>query len=160
MAQLVKNLPAMWETWIWFLGWEDPLEKGKAAHSSILAWRSPWTLQSMGSQKVGHNWTTFTFRGVIRHLNRSCLSLLPPMCALAGCCCKPFPDHMPHPIMLPATRELGAPLWQDGFFLLWFFPVSLSPLLCDCGPLHTPHHTPLTNFSRPPLSYMHNSLSS
>ena len=44
MAQLVKNLPAMWETWVWSLGWEDPLEKGKATYSSILAWRIPWTI--------------------------------------------------------------------------------------------------------------------
>jgi len=41
--QLVKNLPAMWETWVRALGWEDPLEKGKATHSSIIAWRFPWT---------------------------------------------------------------------------------------------------------------------
>ena len=44
VAQLVKNPPAMWETWVQFLGWEDPLEKGKAVHSSILAWRIPWTV--------------------------------------------------------------------------------------------------------------------
>ena len=44
VAQLVKHLPAMWETWIWSLGWEDPLEKRKATHSSILAWRIPWTV--------------------------------------------------------------------------------------------------------------------
>ena len=43
-AQLVKNLPAMWETWVRSLGWEDPLEKGKATHCSILAWRIPWTV--------------------------------------------------------------------------------------------------------------------
>ena len=43
MAQLVKNPPAMWENWVRSLGWEDPLEKGKATHSSILAWRTPWT---------------------------------------------------------------------------------------------------------------------
>ena len=43
VAQLVKNLPAMWETWIESLGWKDPLEKGKATHSSSLAWRIPWT---------------------------------------------------------------------------------------------------------------------
>ena len=43
VAQLVKNLPTIWETWVWYLGWEDPLEKGKATHSSILAWRIPWT---------------------------------------------------------------------------------------------------------------------
>ena len=44
VAQLVKNLPAIWETWARSLGWEDPLEKGKAAHSRILAWRIPWTV--------------------------------------------------------------------------------------------------------------------
>ena len=43
VAQLVKNPPAMGETWVWSLGWEDPLEKGKATHSCVLAWRSPWT---------------------------------------------------------------------------------------------------------------------
>ena len=58
-----KNLPAMQETQIQSLGWEDPLEKGMATHFSILAWRIPWTeepsgLQSMGSQRVGHNWAT------------------------------------------------------------------------------------------------------
>ena len=57
MAQLVKNLPAMWETWVRSLGWEDPLEKGKATHSSILAWRIPRTIgsQSTGSQRVGQD---------------------------------------------------------------------------------------------------------
>ena len=60
VAQLVKNLPAMRETWVRFLGWEDPLEKEMAAHSSILAWEIPWTeepgeLQSVGSQRVGHD---------------------------------------------------------------------------------------------------------
>ena len=52
VAQLVKNQPAMWEIWVQSLGWEDPLEKGKAAHSSILAWRISCTVQSMGSQRV------------------------------------------------------------------------------------------------------------
>ena len=55
VAQLVKNPPAMQETWVRSLSWEDPLEKGKATHSSILAWRIPWTIQSMGSQRVGHD---------------------------------------------------------------------------------------------------------
>ena len=60
MAQAVKNLPAMWETWLQSLGWEDPLEKEMATHSSILFWRSPWTeepggLQSMRSQRAGHD---------------------------------------------------------------------------------------------------------
>ena len=47
VAQLVKNLPAVWETWVRYLGWEDPLEKGKATHSSILAWRIPWTVHEV-----------------------------------------------------------------------------------------------------------------
>ena len=55
IAQLVKNLPAMQETPVQFLGWEDLLEKGKATHSSILAWRIPWTIQSMGLQRVGQD---------------------------------------------------------------------------------------------------------
>ena len=49
----VKNLPAMQETQVQSLGWEDPLEKRMATHSSISAWRIPWTTQSMGSQRAG-----------------------------------------------------------------------------------------------------------
>ena len=60
-AQLVKNPPAMRETWVWSLSWEDPLEKEKATHFSILAWRIPWTVQSMGSQRVRQDWVTFTW---------------------------------------------------------------------------------------------------
>ena len=48
VAQLVKNVPAMWETWVQSLGWEDPLEEGMATHSSILAWRIPWTEEPGG----------------------------------------------------------------------------------------------------------------
>ena len=55
VTQIVKNLLAMWETWVQSLGWEDPLEKGMATHPSILAWRILWTVESMGSQRVGHN---------------------------------------------------------------------------------------------------------
>ena len=60
MAQVVKNLPAIQETQVQCLGWEDPLEKEMATYSSILAWRIPWTekpagLPSMGLQRVGHD---------------------------------------------------------------------------------------------------------
>ena len=60
LAQMVKRLPAMRETWVRLLGREDPLEKEMAIHSSTLAWKIPWTeepdrLQSMGSQRVGHD---------------------------------------------------------------------------------------------------------
>ena len=59
VAQTVENPPAMPDTWVWSLGWEDPLEEGTTTHSSILAWRIPWTEQpggpqSMGSQRVRH----------------------------------------------------------------------------------------------------------
>ena len=62
---MVKNPSAMRETWVLSLGWEDPLEKGTATHPSNLAWRIPRTeepgrLQSMGSQRVGHDWAAFT----------------------------------------------------------------------------------------------------
>ena len=63
VAQMVKHLPAVRETRVRSLGWEDPLEKEMATHSSTLAWKIPWTeepgrLQSMGSQRVAHDWTT------------------------------------------------------------------------------------------------------
>ena len=65
VAQMVKAPPAIWETWVRFLGWEDPLEKGMATHSSILAWIITWAeepgrLQSMGSRRVGHDRATNT----------------------------------------------------------------------------------------------------
>ena len=53
MAQTVKNPPAMWETWVHSLGLEDPLEKGTATHSSILAWEIPWTEEPGGLQFIG-----------------------------------------------------------------------------------------------------------
>ena len=60
MAQIIKNLPALWETWVLSLGWKDPLEEGMATHSSILAWRittdrEAWQATVHGSQRVGHN---------------------------------------------------------------------------------------------------------
>ena len=66
MAQMAKNLPAIWETWVQSLGWEIPLEKGMTTHSSILAWRIPLReesngLQPMGLQTVRQDWATNTF---------------------------------------------------------------------------------------------------
>ena len=63
VAQMVKHLPTLHETWVQSLGGEDPLEKEMAIHSSALAWKSPWTeepgrLQPMGLQRVGHDWVT------------------------------------------------------------------------------------------------------
>ena len=69
VAQMVKNLPAMQETWVRSLGQEDPLEKGTAIHSSILAWRIPCTeepdrLQFVESQRVGQDWVTNTYTDI------------------------------------------------------------------------------------------------
>ena len=77
VAQMVKNLPAVWETQVQSLGWEDPLEKEVAIHFSILAWKFPWTEepsqpQSMWSHRVGHDWTTHTFFT----FTLSCLSII------------------------------------------------------------------------------------
>ena len=84
VAQMVKNLPAVHETWVRSLGQEDPLEKGMTTHSSIRAWRIPGTeepggLQSMGLQRVGHDWVTnvFTFSVCACQSQSSSLSLSP-----------------------------------------------------------------------------------
>ena len=74
VAQTVKSLPTVQETQVWFLGWEDPLEKEVATHSSILVWKILWTeepgrLQSMGSQRIRHDWAT-------KHSTESILSPL------------------------------------------------------------------------------------
>ena len=77
---MLKRLPPMWENWVWFLGQEDPLEKEMATHSSILAWRIPWTeeprrLQSTGSQRVGHDWATSSlhlYTYVVFEINSGC----------------------------------------------------------------------------------------
>ena len=77
IAQLVKNLPAKWETWVRSLGWEDLLEKGKAAHSSILAWRIPWTLD----HRVSKSWTWL--RNLHFHLLYfSCTNIYDDLCVL------------------------------------------------------------------------------
>ena len=70
VAQLVKIPPVMWETWVQSLGWENTLEKGKATHSSILTWRVPWTIQSMGGKELGTRLIDFHF-----HLGKKCFSL-------------------------------------------------------------------------------------
>ena len=94
-AQLVKNPPAMWQTWVQTLGWEDPLEKGKATHSSVLACRIPWTVYIVhGVGRSRTRLSTFhflnlfvtsaVFVGVFKHRDdRPRLTLAPFMCGLA-----------------------------------------------------------------------------
>ena len=66
VAQLVKNPPAMQETWVWSLGWEDPLEQGRVTHSGILPWRIPWTAEPTGSQRVGQDWAACIFTFILQ----------------------------------------------------------------------------------------------
>ena len=84
VTQLVKNPPALQETWVWSLGWEDPLQEGMASHSSILVWRTPWTeepggLQFMGSQESDTTERLSTAQHYICRYSsvvKSCLALL------------------------------------------------------------------------------------
>ena len=87
MAQTVKNSPAIRETWVLFPNWEDSLKKGPATHSSILAWRIPWTRSLAGyspwGHRVGHDWATFSFTHLCVLVTQSCQTLCNPMgCSL------------------------------------------------------------------------------
>ena len=89
VAQMVKNLPAMWGNRVQSLGREDLLEKDMATHSSILAWRIPWTkepsrLQSIGSQRVWHDWVTNTFKVVILIVNKRFSQVFPERVSCLG----------------------------------------------------------------------------
>ena len=99
MAQLVKNPPAMWESWVRSLGWGDPLEKGKATHSSILAWRIPWTVH--GVSKSQTRLATFT----LLHFQ---------VMLSAGGCTAPFFCSQPLPL-LPKVA-----IGFFGFFVYFF----------------------------------------
>ena len=128
VAQLVKNLPAMQETWVRSLGWEDPLEKGKATHSSILAYRIPWTESSS---------LKFSFESILasRHLIKQLVeSNLWYMC------------HSVHLFLPPSNPLPVCPACGLGFerFVLLF---SLS-LIC----IQVPHTTAITQC--PPVSHL------
>ena len=114
MAQMVKNLLEMWETRMQFLGQEDPLERSVATHSSIFAWRIPWTeepgrLQSRGSQRVTHDWATNTFTYKDSHrVASSCLWISELWSANLCFCCYPgpFPQQPPLPSLLSPSWAL------------------------------------------------------
>ena len=103
----VKILPAMWETWVQSLGWEDSLEEEMATHSSILAWRIPRTeelggLQSMGLQNVGHDWEIYTHTHFILWL---CWVLV-VMCSLSSFgTWVQLPQGMWEPITISSNRD-------------------------------------------------------
>ena len=101
VAQTVKHLPTMWDTWIQSLGWEDLLEKEREIHSSILAWKIPWMeepggLQSKGSQRVRHDWATSLNYGGGNEDNGDLLQKVPCMPHCTQCpqpCSRPLPTH-------------------------------------------------------------------
>ena len=106
MAQMVKRLPTMQETQVQSLGWEDTLEKEMATHSSILAWKIPWTeepgwLLSMGSQRVGHDWLSNFTTYLLRFLRQE-LSGLPFLVQWTTFCL-----NSP-----PWPTDLGSPAWH------------------------------------------------
>ena len=114
MAQLVKNSPTMQETQVWCLGWGDPPEKGTTTHSSILAWRIPWTIQS---QRAGHDWATFTLIFLKHHSVRSLLSY-------------PLPHHplrntdFDFPLVFPTAASPGTLRWTH--FMPSLYEISHS----------------------------------
>ena len=116
-AELVTNLPAIWETWIQSLGREDALGMGMATHSSILAWRIPWTeepggLQSMESQRVKHDWVTNTFT-FFKYMPRSGIAIYSFLMNL----------HMLSMVVIPIYIPTNS---VAGFFFCWH---SLQHLL-------------------------------
>ena len=108
VAQMVKNLPAMQKTLVWIQGQEDPLEKGVVTHSSILAWRIPWTeelcrRQSTGLQRVGHDWPTNTFH-LLDFENRNKVGR-------AACCRDLSGWSIEHCLLPPASQIPPIRIW-------------------------------------------------
>ena len=106
VAQMVKNQPVMQETWVWSLGWEDPLEKGKATHSSILAWKIPWTVYSPCGRKE------------LDTTNQSILKETSPGCSLEGLMLRLKLQHFGHLMWradsLETTLMLGKTEGKEG----------------------------------------------
>ena len=123
VAQTVNRLPTMRETWVRALGWEDPLEKEMATHSSILAWKIPWTevpgrLQFMGLQRVAHDWATSLSLSTLLCLENSfsCMTLL--TCQVPGeTVLSPWEVES-----LVSNRTLWISLWQ----LYFIYPCITS----------------------------------
>ena len=129
MAQTVENLPAVQETWVQFLGWEDPLEEEMIIHPSILAWEIQWTeepcgLRSIGLQRVGHEWVTNTLLSESTHNSSSAwISHFPT-----------FPWRIPSPhSSLSSTvtsRQQSSLIPQSNPYYRPGVPVSLTCFIC------------------------------
>ena len=119
---MVKNLPAVQETHVWSLSQENPLEKRMATLSSIFAWRIPWIVYSVGSQRAGHDWAIFTFSHLHTHptlwavAHQTLLYMgFPRQECWSGLPCPP-PGDLPDSRIKPASPEF--PALQAGSLLL------------------------------------------
>ena len=136
MAQRVKNPSAMWETRVWSLGQKDPLEEGMATHSSVLIWRIPWTeepvgLQSLGSQRVRHNWSNLAHTHVNIKKEKEAWS----SCSQSFCVAVERSDAL---LKVIAMGNMEPP--ESWFCVLFSTPASfLSHLLPQVGG-HEPGH--------------------
>ena len=122
LHSVVKNLPAMQDTGVWFLSWEDPLKKEMATHSSILAWEIPWTgepcgLQSMGSQRAIHDRAWTWKKNKTKNLPSS------PAWATMG------PLHYP-PCFHSCPLWVHSPQSQSDLFKNWYLCICLFVWLC------------------------------
>ena len=110
------------------LVWEDPLEKGTATYSSILAWRIPWTVQSMELQRVGHHWATFTF-----HFQHNGIPLL-----LSLCSCHSHPTEYSFQSLSLEVYDIPSTSFQTPTTIMISSPIYIrnSTFLCVCLRLH------------------------
>ena len=126
VAQLVKNLPAMRETWVWSLGWENPLEKGKATHSSILAWRIPWTVHG-----VAKSWTRLSdFHFTSLHFTTVRNIEMPKVSQATK-------GRINYPFRYVWSCFPGMPKFLFCLFLLQTFSCVFSLVLCWAWSLHS-----------------------
>ena len=132
---MVKNLPAIQETWVWSLGWEDPLEESMATHSSILAWRIPLSeepggLESTGWQRVGHGWAT-------KHSTQRVSAVIPPSIRCRSSLFTKLPTFFPV-VYRPLSSWAVCPLPLALFSFLQTSPVLPASCLHTCCLPFTP----------------------
>ena len=142
-AQLVKNPPAMWETWVQSLDWEDPLEKGRATHSSILAWRFPW-IEDMNKESDTTEWLSLYLLKVplwkLNPVGFSFKSLfpLPPFPYILCLVISPCSSKTLGTVSKVSTFSFLIPLWTH--FKIWklciFFHLTHLATFFWCKPLN------------------------
>ena len=136
VAQRIKNPPAMQETWVQSLSWEDPLEEGMATPVFILAWRILWTeepggLQSMGSQRVRHDWATKHAHGFCPRPIESA-SAFNKLLRKPGCT-QSFEKHYPRPFQCTPAQALALRFWGRSAVTSWILCLKSAPRWICCA---------------------------